>query len=791
MRELAPRWKKVWRDAMLHKARTLLVVLAIAVGIAGGGTILVAWALVNRATHDGYLASDPAAATLRVDSLDSNVLNIVRHVEGVRLAEARRTVGASILAGGSWQSALLIAIPDFDSVRIGRLRRDVGPWPTTVGEIAIEHSSLSVANVSVGDEVSIAFGKGEAHPLRTTGIMRDVELAPGWMEHVVYAFVTPATLQQLGVSSTLDELRIAVREPAATQDDVRRIAYRVRATLESAGHRVTNIDVPVPGEHVHAAQMDSLLYTQAAFGVLALMVCGFLVVNLIAAMLAGQVREIGVMKTLGAKATDLSRMYLTFATALGALASLIALPISIALGRSYGALKGDLLNFDVAAYGIPWWSVVAQMGVGVIVPVVAAWFPVRRACRVSIADGLREFGADRSADRFADHWSMRIGGIARPVLLSLRNAFRNRQRMTLTLLALSTGGAVFLAATNLRASVVDSIGLLFDAQKYTFSIRLADAHDVDSVEAAVRQISGVTRVEGWAGLRAVVQHADSIDGNAFTIVAPPPDTKLFAPMLVEGRWLRDADSRAIVVATSLIKLEPSIRLGAQIPLVIDGRVESWTIVGIIDAGPTPRAYTSREIAMAERGARTVTTIAVATNLAGLAMQVDLIQRVRGELDRNQLLVSSSQLVEENRHVLEDHLLMVVQFLSVMGWVMIVVGGMGLASTMSLAVLERTREIGVMRAIGARHGAILSIVQVEGLAIATLSWLVALPLSIPITIALTWAFSRIMLTVPIHFLPATIGVVEWLVLGLVISIVSSAWPALRAVRVSVRDALAFE
>src|SRR4051812_21246735 len=111
MSELSPRWRKVWRDGMLHKARTLLVVLAIAVGIAGSGTVLNAWALVDRATHDGYLASDPPAATLRVDSLDDTALSLVRAVPGVRGAEARRTAGASIFAGGSWQNALLFASP--------------------------------------------------------------------------------------------------------------------------------------------------------------------------------------------------------------------------------------------------------------------------------------------------------------------------------------------------------------------------------------------------------------------------------------------------------------------------------------------------------------------------------------------------------------------------------------------------------------------------------------------------------------------------------------------------------
>jgi putative ABC transport system permease protein len=791
MREVAPRWRKVWRDAMLHKARTLLVVAAIAVGVAGSGTILVAWALVQRATHDGYLASDPPAATLYLDSIDARVLSIARSVDGVRHAEARRTVSASVLAGGSWQPAMLFAIADFDRMRIGALEREAGPWPTHGGDVAIERSSLSVAGISLGDAVSLAVGNGEPVPVRATAIVRDVGLAPGWMEHVVYVFVTPATLARLGLASSLNELRISVRDHDPTQEQDRVVAYRVKRALEAVGHRVNGVDVPVPGEHVHAAQMDSLLYTQGAFGLLALAVCGFLVVNLVAAMLAGQVREIGVMKTLGADARDLSRMYLTFAATLGALASIVALPVSIAAGRRYGALKGELLNFDVAAYSIPWWSLVIQIAVGILIPMIAAWIPVRRACHMSIADGLRDSGIDRAADHFTDHWSMRIGGLARPTLLAVRNTFRNRQRVTLTLLALAMGGAVFLAAANLRASVVDSVGLLFDAQKYTFSVRLADAHDADSVAAVVAAVSGVLAAEGWTGLQAAVSRGDSAEGNAFGIVAPPADTRLLAPTVLEGRWLREDDARAIVVSRSLIKAEPALVLGARVSLSIRGRVAPWTVIGVVDGGPLPTAYTSREIAAVERGARTVSTIAVATDAVGVATQVDVIQRVRAALDRAGMAVSSSQLVAENRRVLEDHLLMIVQFLAAMGWVMIVVGGMGLASTMSLAVLERTREIGVMRAIGARHGAILGIVQIEGLVIAVMSWLLALPLSIPMSVALTWSFSRVMLRVPIYIVPDLAGMIEWLALVIAISIISCGWPAVKAMRVTVRQALAFE
>jgi len=134
---------------------------------------------------------------------------------------------------------------------------------------------------------------------------------------------------------------------------------------------------------------------------------------------------------------------------------------------------------------------------------------------------------------------------------------------------------------------------------------------------------------------------------------------------------------------------------------------------------------------------------------------------------------------------------VVQFLAVMGWVMILVGGMGLASTMGLAVLERRREIGVMRAIGAGHASIMSLIQIEGLVIAILSWLIALPLSVPMSVLLGDAFGRVMLPVPLTLAPEFSGVWRWLAVVVAVSLIACLWPALRAMRVTVASALAYE
>jgi putative ABC transport system permease protein len=231
-----------------------------------------------------------------------------------------------------------------------------------------------------------------------------------------------------------------------------------------------------------------------------------------------------------------------------------------------------------------------------------------------------------------------------------------------------------------------------------------------------------------------------------------------------------------------------------VTLVIGGRETRWTVVGVSGVRLSfAAAYASREAvaALVANGSGLASSAVVATDESGLASQLELIQRVRGELGRAGMEVVATSRVEEARRVAEDHLLTVASFLGVMGWVIMLVGGLGLASTMGLAVLERTREIGVLRAIGARHRSILAIVLAEGLTIGVLSWLVALPLALPVSVALEWMFGRTMLAVPLTYIPEADGVLGWLGLVLVVSVVATAWPALRAMRVTTAAALAYE
>ncbi|MEX2177599.1 MAG: FtsX-like permease family protein [Gemmatimonadaceae bacterium] len=786
----SPRWRKVVRDVWLHKARTLLVVLAICVGIIGSGAVLNKWALLRRVTHGEFSASNPASATLRTDSIDATLLHRVRALPAIRRAEARRTVTASARTEAGWRTALLFATEDF-AKEIGVLKPEHGAWPPADGAIVVEASSVEFSGASIGQPLEIQVGDAAPVALTTTGIARDVGLAPGWMEHVVYAFVTPATLARLGSSASLNELQIVVRDPALDREAVRRVANEVRVLVEDTGRRVSDVDVPVPGRHIHTAQIDSLLMTQGAFGLLAMLMSGLLVLNLISAMLTGQVREIGIMKAIGARGGQIARMYLGLALGLGLVACAIAIPAAAVLGRLYAQFSADMLNFDITGFTIPFWAFGIQLAVGALLPVLAAAVPVRRGSRISVGDALRDFGILGRGDNATPTLLRRVGGVTRPLLLSLRNAFRRRQRMALTLVTLAMGGAVYLGALNLKAAIVASVDLLFGTQRFDIGIRFAKPYHPDSIEAAVSRVAGVARVEAWSSGRAALRRADGSVGNAFPLTAPPADTRMLSFDVVSGRGLQAGDANALVVNRRLIEDDSSFVVGREVTLVIAGRPTPWIVVGVAETGPSAAAYVPRDALAPIVSNGGASLAVVASALAGPASHLDLVQRIRSDLTDAGIEVGSGQLLAQQRRVVEDHLLLVAGFLGVMAQLMIVVGGLGLASTMSLGVLERTREIGVLRAIGARHRSILTMVQVEGLVIAVLSWLVAIPLSLVMSVALGDAFGRVMLKVPVILVPEAGAVLRWLAVVVVVSIAACAWPAYRAMRVSTRTALSYE
>jgi len=143
--------------------------------------------------------------------------------------------------------------------------------------------------------------------------------------------------------------------------------------------------------------------------------------------------------------------------------------------------------------------------------------------------------------------------------------------------------------------------------------------------------------------------------------------------------------------------------------------------------------------------------------------------------------------EESRSVFE----IIATLLLAMAVLAAVVGGIGLMGTMSINVLERRREIGMMRATGATSPVVAGIFVFEGVLIGLLSWVLAAPLSYPAARLFGRVVGDTLLSADLYFRYSVTGTLAWLVIIVLVAVLASLWPALQATRVSVREALAYE
>src|SRR5690348_12176137 len=149
---IAPRWRKVLRDLRSNKARTLLVVLSIAVGVFGVGTIASTWAMLSHDLSADYAAINPGSAILFTAPFDDGLLRSVRRMDGVRDAEGRFDLVVQLQTGADeWRNMRLEVIDDYHDIRINKVRPESGAWPPPRRELLIERASLGLTNANVGD----------------------------------------------------------------------------------------------------------------------------------------------------------------------------------------------------------------------------------------------------------------------------------------------------------------------------------------------------------------------------------------------------------------------------------------------------------------------------------------------------------------------------------------------------------------------------------------------------------------------------------------------------------------
>jgi len=511
------------------------------------------------------------------------------------------------------------------------------------------------------------------------------------------------------------------------------------------------------------------------------------------ALVAQQVWQIGVMKVVGATRGRVMRLYLATALVYG----LLCLPLAIVPGALAAYLLAkillDLINISAGTLRPDALSVGIQLAVGLAVPVLAALWPALRGARTTPHYAIRSHGLGMG---FGQNWFDRligqIRGLPRLLTLSLRNTFRRKGRIALTLATLVLSGLMFMVVMSVSNSMSNTIEVLLHDFGFDVLTVFDRPHRVTRLREVTEAIPGVAFAEVWDVRLGTVELDDGeqIQGQLWGI---PDDSRMFTPRIVAGRALLPDDGRAILL-NSKIAADHGFAIGDEVTLTVEGHEIQWTVVGTImninnlqRDNFVPLDTLADEIGNPNRGA----FLMVAAEKHDVAAHQALIRDMRAVYQANRLKPVFFQSGGELRQQTQSQFNIITILMLVMAVLAAIVGSVGLASTMSINVVERRREIGVMRAIGAPSAAILGIFITEGALVGVLSWLLATPLSYPGARAFSAVIGNQLFQMPLDFRYSALGLVLWLVIVAALSALASLWPALRATQVSVRESLAYE
>jgi len=796
---MTSRWKKVWADFWTSKSRTVLTIVIIAVGTFAVGASNNLRLFMSENMDGDYLSARPSEATIYTSPLENELVKIARRVPGVDAVEGRSTLSANLIhSDGRPISIQFTSLEDPGALTLNLLKPAKGEaeLPRLGDRQMLVDASVAILGYASGDTVTIELSSGKHRELTVAGYVHDITSIPyGQYGQTVYAYVTPDTLVWLGGSRSYNALVVSVAGNEIDRPYVVGVAQAVAERMERAGATVSSIFVLQPGHYFAWDIAQGIFFLISALGYMSVFLSAFLIINTVTALMARQTRQIGIMKSVGGGTLQIFGMYLVLIILFGLVALGIAIPLADRVAEFIGTGMAESLNFYTLPYQSYPETIIQQVIVALVIPLLAVILPIYHSVRVTVREALTDYGLGAST-KHKDHSISKVAlWIPRPIRLSLRNVFRRKKRLALTMFTLVLGGSIFIGVYNMWASF-DKV--LHDIQGYYISdvtISFGRYHRFDEVASMALCNPEISSVEGWLEYSGTLITDEEAEGTEVRFVAPPSTSTLIVPLISAGRWVKPGDENAIVVGTLFLNMFPETKIGDRLTIKIDDRDTTWRIVGfytITGNNAIPLLYVNYEhLSHLVGRPGQVYSLRVLTHQHDPVTQSRVADELRTRYKAHGIQVTDAYTAAENLASSRGITSIVVYFMTVMAVLIALVGGLGLMSTMSINVMERTREIGVMRAIGASNGNIQAIVIVEGLVIGLLSWVISLLLSVPITGVLTYGVGVAILGSPMAAVYDFKGILIWLIFTIVLATLSSALPARSASRMTVKDVLAYE
>ena len=801
-----PRWQKVIADLVGNPTRSLLVVASVAVGLFALGVMATIYAVSMADIQRGYQQNDPANIAIQTSLFSQGLVDRIAEVDGVRQAQAVRLLSTRLQTSpGKWTAIDIQGINDPAEMQINRLTLLEGSLHPGDGEIVLDSFKLPETNARLGDQITVELPSGKTRQLKLVGVSQDQTIGAfrgngGYFNAPVQGYVNQNTLELLEqqLPKRFNNLFLTVEGDSTDQYILEEVSAEVRDVLEKTDVQIYSTTLRSSTDHPNLYLARALLDVLIVIGIFIVFLSGFLITNTLQALLNQQVQQIGILKTVGARRVQIVGIYMMLNLLYGLLALIVALPLSFQVAFWIVDYLTVQMNTSFFGFRILPGVILLETAIAILMPQLAALVPVLQGTRISVQEALSGIRQNHPPNQgWMDRRISQLRNFSLLLVISLRNTFRRKGRLILTVLTLSLGGAVFIATFNVRVSLVDYLGRIVQYFMADVNITLDRQYRKDDIASLIMEVPGVKMVEGWAFARSELMLPDGSVGESVVLLAPPAESPLVKPILLDGRWIKAGDQNAITLSELFRDRFPDLAVGKTIRLKVNGEEDDWVVVGFYQlAGKASgfAAYTSYEYLseLTHQMGRSA-AYRVVSSQPGLsnAQQGALGREIEAHLERSGIRVvdvtTGGKLSEETK----DGFNVLTAFLLFLSLLTALVGSIGLTGTMSLNVMERTREVGVLRAIGASDRMLMFTVLVEGIFIGLISWILASLAAFPIGMLISDAIGQSIFGGSVDFGYTPIGFLIWLVIVLILSVLASVMPARSATHLTIREVLAYE
>ena len=792
-------FRKVWRDLWRNKGRTLMVIMSISVGVMAVGMVVSGNILVLGQMANSHIESNPAHAMLWLRGIvDEDTIRSLERIPSVKDIEGYAESGIhwKTSLDGEWQTGHIITYADFENQTFDRLTLKDGAWPDSK-QIGVEAAHIdSFAAPGIGG--TLYFEINEDPRLYTVnGIMRNPWEWPSPFGNEAAFYVTQKDFTRIAGYYGFRSLRITV--PEYSRENVQQAIDDIDDKLKAQGLSVGFSEIFHPEEHYLQEMINGVGMVLAVMAVASLALSVMLVINTINALITQQISQIGIMKAVGSTRRQITTMYLSAIAVYGLLSLVIAVPIGAYAGNALAKWMLNLLNVPVTPFEILPNVLLLQVLVGLLTPLLAGLYPIWQGVAIPAANAISQtgLGSGHYGRHLIDRLISSIRGIPVMAALSLRNTFRRPGRVILTLLTLTVSGAFFIMVFSTQYSFEKTIDTIFAGFGYEVEIDFEQLQRIDEVIPLIESRPNVKNAEMWVfrTANAKIPGAEGLASEHEVFVrGVPSESPIFKPRLTAGRMLDPMDAQAILLNQKLAG-RMGVGVGDEIIIDIPEVGESrWTIVGLVfDLNGRDQNTAFANIDTLNLALGNVGKAAVAM-VQGTDQTLETQQAIEADLvaffEDRRMKISGSDVATEDRNNSSAQFSLLTRLLMMMTILMAIVGSMGLSGTLSINVIERRREIGVMRAVGASSRDVGLVFTGEGLMLGLTSWLLAVPIGLSTGPAFVLALGEV-IDFPAEYFAATHGVWIWLGIVILLSILASWVPARRATRISVNESLAYE